>query len=93
MPYEELIYKSNYINKVLSVGFQEKYYTQIWPFFRETNDWAVIEELRPFAVKTRYFVYPVWNDESPAEWRFSLRKVGEIKVRGTVVYNVYERII
>jgi 4-amino-4-deoxy-L-arabinose transferase-like glycosyltransferase len=93
IPYEELIYKQNIINKVLTVGFLEKYYTQIWPFFREKNNWAVIQELRPFAVKTHYFVFPVWDDQSVAEWRFKLNLVGTISERGTPLYRVYERVL
>ncbi|KKS07472.1 hypothetical protein A3K01_02725 [candidate division WWE3 bacterium RIFOXYD1_FULL_43_17] len=77
--------------KTLTVAFQEKYYTQIHPFFREIGGFAVIEDLSPFAVKTRYFVYPVWDDISVEEKRFGLRYVDSIFVRGVEVYKVYER--
>lgn len=80
-------------SKVLSVAFPEKYYTQIWPFFREINAWAVIQNISPFAVKTRYFVYPVWDDGSSQEKRFTLKYIDTINVRGVPVYRVYERII
>lgn len=79
------------INNALTVGFQEKYYTQIFPFFRRIGGYAVIEDLTPFAVKTRFFVYPVWDDISSHETRFSLEYVGTIDVRGVEVYRVYER--
>lgn len=89
--FEDLIYKRSEVSKMLTVGFQEKYYTQIWPFFRENNDWSLIMELRPFAVNTRFFVYPVWNDESSSEWRFPLKEQGKIYIRGVHAYTVYEK--
>ncbi len=90
--FEEVIYSGQKKN-VLSVGFQEKYYTQIWPFFREINAWAVIQDLTPFAVKTKYFVYPVWDDRYEKETRFSLKYLDDIKIRGVSAYRVYERIL
>jgi hypothetical protein len=83
---------SSKVSQVLTVGFPEKYYTQIWPFFREQNAWAVVQDLTPFAVKTKYFVYPVWDDDGVAENRFSIKLIDAIYVRGVKVYNVYERI-
>ncbi len=88
--FEELASTSQ-INDLLTVGFQEKYYTQIHPFFRRIGGYAVIEDLTPFAVKTRFFVYPVWDDISPRETRFSLEYVDSVYVRGAEVYRVYER--
>jgi hypothetical protein len=90
--FEEVVYGGQNKN-VLSVGFQEKYYTQIWPFFREIDSWAVIQDLSPFAVKTRYFVYPVWDDRSAEENRFQLKYIDDIKIRGVSAYRVYERMI
>jgi 4-amino-4-deoxy-L-arabinose transferase-like glycosyltransferase len=89
--FEELI-SSGQVKNVLTVGFQEKYYTQIWPFFREMDAWAVIQSLQPFAVKTEYFVYPVWDDSGKIETRFKVQFVDSIKIRGVPVYNVYRRI-
>jgi len=89
--FEEIVNSTKYQN-VLTVGFQEKYYTQIWPFFREIGGWAVVQELAPFAIKTKYFVYPVWGDSGVNETRFPVKKIDVIKVRGVVVYNVYERV-
>lgn len=88
--FESLI-SSNEVDNVLSVGFPEKYYTQVWPFFRKFGAWAVITDLTPFAKETKYFVYPVWADDSSSEDRFSIKYVGTIKVRGVDVYNVYIR--
>ncbi len=88
--FEKLI-KNNTYDEVLTVGFPEKYYTQIWPFFREMGGWAVIQDLSGFAKYTRYFVYPVWEDTSKEENRFTLEFVGTIKLRGVDVYNVYIR--
>ena len=79
-------------SKALTVAFQEKYYTQIHPFFRRMGGFAVIEDLTPFAVKTRYFVYPVWDDISADEKRFGLRYVDSIYLRDVEIYKVYERI-
>lgn len=80
------------ISNRLVVGFQEKYYTQIWPFVKEMGGWAVIQELRPYAVKTGYFVYPVWDDTSGQENRFKLQFIDSIKIRGVESYRVYKRI-
>jgi len=91
MSLEEVLYGKD-SNHVLSVGFQEKYYTQIWPFMREINGWAVIKDLTPFAVKTNYFVYPIWEDDSYLEDRFKIKFIGTIKIRGTDAYNVYQRV-
>ena len=90
--FEELVYKANGKNlvKAMTVGFKEKYYSQIWPFFRERGTWAVIESLTPFATKTKYFVYPVWDDTSSQEKRFGLTYFDVIKLRGVPLYNVYK---
>ncbi|OGC38930.1 hypothetical protein A3K42_01295 [candidate division WWE3 bacterium RBG_13_37_7] len=87
----ENVNKHSSVKNILTVGFQEKYYTQIWPFFREFGAWAVIKDLTPFAKNTMYFVYPVWNDDSNLEDRFKLEFVTTIKIRGVNVYNVYKR--
>lgn len=80
------------INDKLTVGFQEKYYTQIWPFITRVGGRAVIKDLTPQAVKTKYFVYPVWDDEAGNEDRFKLQLIGTIKLRGVDVYRVYKRV-
>ena len=82
---------SGEIAKTETIGFQEKYYTQIWPFFREKGMFAIISDLTPFAIHAKYFVYPVWDDTGATEVRFSVTKIGTIKVRGADVYNVYKR--
>ncbi|MCA9301890.1 hypothetical protein KDA10_00800, partial [candidate division WWE3 bacterium] len=83
-----LLYKST-INERLLVGFPEKYYTQVWPFIREVGAWATIKTLTPQAVKTAYFVYPVWDDTSADEDRFEIEYLGSISERGVKLYNVY----
>lgn len=90
--FEEIVYKSHGKNleKAMTVGFKEKYYSQVWPFFRERGSWAVIESLTPFANKTKYFVYPIWDDTSSLEKRFGLRYFDTIKLRGVPLYNVYK---
>ncbi len=75
----------------LTVAFPEKYYTQIWPFIRRIGAWATIEDLTPNALRTRYFVYPAWNDYSSTETRFPLKYVDAIYLDGVKLYNVYER--
>lgn len=92
--FEELVYKSygNNLKKAMTAGFKEKYYSQVWPFFREKGLWAVIESLGPFADKTKYFVFPVWDDTSSQEKRFDLTYFDTIKLRGVPLYNVYKRI-
>jgi len=89
--FESLVYKGygRKLNNVLTVGFKEKYYTQIWPFFREFGAWAVVKELTPFADKTKYFVYPVWSDDSALEDRYDLKYIDTISLRGAPLYNVY----
>lgn len=89
--FETLVYKGygRRLQNVLTVGFKEKYYTQIWPYFREFGAWAVVKELTPFAEKTKYFVYPVWFDESSSEDRVNLKFQGTISLRGAPLYNVY----
>ena len=92
--FEEIVYKSSGRNlkTSMTVAFKEKYYTQIWPFFREKGAWAVIKELKPFADKTKYFVYPVWDDTSMEESDIPLSYFDSIKIRGVTVYNVYKNL-
>jgi len=89
--YEEII-KNKTVDTVLSVAFPEKYYTQIWPFFRRNNEWAVINDLAPLAKYAKYYVYPVWDDRGLSEDRFDIRFYGQIKLRGVPLYNVYKRL-
>ncbi|KKS17441.1 MAG: hypothetical protein UU72_C0002G0024 [candidate division WWE3 bacterium GW2011_GWB1_41_6] len=78
-------------DRKLVIGFQEKYYTQIWPFIRRTGAWAVISDLSDHAEIADFLVYPVWDDQSAGEDRFNLTKVESVKLRGVDIYNVYER--
>lgn len=75
----------------LIVAFPEKYYTQIWPFIRQTGAWATIEDLTGDAKRSNYFVYPVWDDYSAKEARFKLVYQDSIYLRGVKLYNVYQR--
>ena len=88
---DESFAKDSDLANKLTVAFPEKYYTQIWPFIREVGGWAVIADLTPEAKKTKYFVYPVWDDQSKSEDRFDLVFVNSIKIRNVAAYNVYER--
>lgn len=89
--FEKLVYvrHGRDLKPLLSVAFREKYYTQIWPFFREFGAWPVVESLTPFAERTKYFVYPVWDDTALIENRFRLKYIDTIKLRGAPLYNVY----
>ncbi len=89
---ENLLYSPLLASK-LTVAFPEKYYTQIHPFFRLINSWAVIEDLSGQAVKTKFFVYPVWDDYSNRETRFKLEYYGDISIGEVPVYKVYKRVI
>jgi hypothetical protein len=90
--FEELVYKKNgrELLDIMTVGFKEKYYTQIWPFFREFGAWAVVKELAPFAERTKYFVYPIWDDTSQEESDMNLSYFDTIKLRGVPLYVVYK---
>lgn len=88
---EELV-DSEEIKEVLVVALPEKYYTQVWPFFRKDNMWAVIKDLTAFAKYAKYFVFPVWEDDSSLDSRFKLEYVDSIKKNGVPLYNVYKRI-
>ncbi len=79
------------VNNILVVSFQEKYYTQIWPFFREIGAWAVIENIEAQSKYAGYFVYPVWEDLSGRQNKFELKYDGSVYIRGTEVYRVYKR--
>jgi hypothetical protein len=90
--FKDIVYKQYGVRlkTTMTVGFQEKYYTQIWPFFRQKGNWAVVENLTPYATKTKYFVYPVWDDVSGNETRVPLRYFDTIFVRDVPMYNVYK---
>jgi hypothetical protein len=80
------------IDSKLTVGFQEKYYTQIWPFVTSIEGRATIKDITAHATNTRYFIYPVWDDDSRNEKRFKIDQIGSIKLRGVEIYKVYERV-
>jgi len=88
---EEYLYSPK-LAGMLTVGFQEKYYTQIWPFIELEGGRAVIQNISGFATKTNYFVYPVWDDAAPQENRFELKYIDSIKINGVDIYRVYQRI-
>lgn len=76
----------------LTIGFQEKYYTQIWPFIEKIGGRATIKDITAQAKESNYFVYPVYSDDSNTEDRFVLDPVGTINLRGVKLYNVYRRV-
>jgi hypothetical protein len=87
----EGLIKDKTVRNVLVVALQEKYYTQVWPFFREMGAWAVIEDLSGQSQYAQYFIYPVWDDLSMNETRFSLKYLNSIYVKGVEVYRVYQK--
>lgn len=80
------------LNSKMTVGFQEKYYTQVWPFIEEIGGRAVIKDLTVHAKQTNYFVYPVYDDDSYLEKRFDIQYKDSIYVNNVKVFNVYKRI-
>ena len=78
------------IKNKLTVGFQEKYYTQIWPFIHQIGGRATIKDITIHAQNSNYFVYPVYNDDSILEDRVKLEFVKTIKLRGVDLYNIYK---
>lgn len=79
------------LSRKLVVAFPEKYYTQIWPFVKRAGAWATIEDLRDDAQKSKYFIYPVWNDYSNLETRFKLEYFDSIYFKNVKLYNVYKK--
>ncbi len=80
------------IKHLLTIGFQEKYYTQIWPFIEEIGGRATIMSIAGHAQNSNYFVYPVYDDDSYLEDRVKLEYDGTIKLRGVDLYHVYKRV-
>jgi len=79
-------------NNKLVVALPEKYYTQLYPYFKLIGGWAVINEINPDARKAKYFIFPVWEDNS-SEFisRYNLVSIDQIKVREVPIFNVYQR--
>lgn len=96
--YEEFSESENILdikekNNKLIVAIPEKYYTQLYPYFRLINSWLVINTLKPEARKANYFIFPVWEDNSNSgEFisRYKLNYIDQIKVRGVPIFNVYK---
>jgi len=77
----------------LVVAVPEKYYTQLYPYFRLINSWLVINTLKPEAVKANYFIFPVWEDTSSSGnfiSRYNLIYYDQVRVRGVPIFNVYK---
>jgi hypothetical protein len=83
--------KSSIKNK-LTIGFQEKYYTQIWPFIEEIGGRATIKDITIHAQNSNYFVYPVYDDDSHLEDRIDLELVETLQLRGVNLYHVYKKV-
>lgn len=79
-------------NNKLVVALPEKYYTQLYPYFKLIGGWAVINEINPEAKKASYFVFPVWEDTS-SEFveRYNLYYYEDIKIRDVAIFKVFKR--
>lgn len=88
---DDFLYKEEKVAKKLVIALPEKYYAQIWPFFRKINGWAVIESLEGNARLAKYFVYPVWEDTSHEQKKYKLVYFDSIYLRGVKIWNVYEK--
>lgn len=87
----ESLDKTQKENNKMIVALPEKYYTQLFPYFRQIGSWAVINELKPDAQKAKYFIFPVWeNTILEFETRYNLQKVNSIFVQNTEVFQVYK---
>jgi hypothetical protein len=88
----ENISKISAQNNKLVVALPEKYYTQLYPYFKLIGSWAVINEINPEAKKANYFIFPVWDNNS-VEFteRYKLSYYGDIKVREVPIFSVYKR--
>jgi len=80
------------IKNKLTVGFQEKYYTQIWPFIEAIGGRATIKDIAIHAQNSNYFVYPVYDDDSYLENRVKLQYVTTVKLRGVDMYHIYKKV-
>lgn len=88
----ENINKIDNENNKLVVALPEKYYTQLYPYFKLIGGWAVINEINPDARKARYFIFPVWEDNSQEFiGRYNLVLIDPIKVRDVTIFNVYQK--
>jgi len=90
---DENIFKTPEINNKLIVAVPEKYYTQLNPYFKLINSWAVINTLKPEAVKANYFIFPVWEDTSSSQnfvEKYNLAFYDRVEVRGVPILNVYK---
>jgi len=80
-------------NNRLIVAMPEKYFTQLNPYLRYIDSFAVINEIKPDARRASYFIFPVWEDTSADfKERYSMEYYDTIKVRGEDVYLVYKKV-
>lgn len=80
-------------NNRLIVAMPEKYFTQLNPYLRYIDSFAVINEIKSDAKRASYFIFPVWEDTSSEfKERYSLQYYDTIKVRGEDVYLVYKKV-
>ena len=79
-------------HKKMIVALPEKYYTQLYPYFRLLSSQAVINDLSAHAQKANYFIFPAW-EHYPQEYkdRYALEFLTTIKVRGEDTYFVYKK--
>jgi len=75
----------------LVVALPEKYYTQLFPYFRLIGGWGVINELKLDALKANYFIFPTWdNNIKEFELRYNLGEVSPILINNVEIFKVYK---
>ena len=77
------------VKQKFTVGFLEKYYTQMWPFVEEIGGKATILDIAAHAKSSNYFVFPVWDDKAYLENRVKLEYTASVMVRGVETYKIY----
>jgi hypothetical protein len=90
---DDVVAKLPYDNSKLIVAIPEKYYTQLFPYFRFINSRLVINTIVPEASRSGYFIFPVWEDTSTTLGfvdKYDLYFYDQIKVRGEPIFNVYK---
>jgi len=80
-------------NNKLIVAIPEKYMVQLYPYFHLISSKAVINTFTGEAVKAKYFIFPVWQDESLTGGyitNYNLVYYNNVTVRGVPIFNVYK---
>ncbi|MBI2414970.1 glycosyltransferase family 39 protein [candidate division WWE3 bacterium] len=85
------LYYKDILREKLVVAFPIQYYSQLYPFVYKLDGWPTIDTLRQDAKQSNYFVYPVWDEMSPAFKNYNLKYRSSVYLRGVTIYNIYTR--